>query len=195
MSSVCIQEPCLIHGREHLLVGDHVHIGRHTEIMADGGVTIGNNVVISFNCVLWSIDHQYNADRLPYGFARIKRPIIIKDNVWICRNVLIRGGVTIGEGAVIGMGSVVTGDVPPLAVVAGNPAQVKKFRDVRRYMAAKRSGRTLWQHGDKCGACMSNDFYLLDSTKDKPMARHFFTLPLFVHRLINNLYFYLLGRQ
>ena len=53
---------------------------------------------------------------------------VIGNDVWIGRNVLIKPGVTIGNGAVVGMGSVVTHDVPPYAVVAGNPARTVKFR-------------------------------------------------------------------
>ena len=52
----------------------------------------------------------------------------IGNDVWIGQNVLIKPGVTIGNGAVVGMGSVVTKDVPPYAMVAGNPARVIRYR-------------------------------------------------------------------
>ena len=51
-------------------------------------------------------------------------PIVIEDDVFVGMEALILKGVTVGEGAVVGAGSVVTQDVPPRAVVAGNPAQV-----------------------------------------------------------------------
>ena len=51
---------------------------------------------------------------------------MIEDDVWIGRRAIIMGGVTIGKGAVIGAGSVVTKDVPPYCVAAGNPAIVRK---------------------------------------------------------------------
>jgi len=162
---ICIQEPCAIWGREFLNLGKSIHIGRHTEIMADGGVTIGNNVVISYHCVLWSIDHRYEGDALPYDKARIKRPIVIHDNVWLGRNVMVRGGVTIGEGAVVAMGSVVTRDVPPLAVVGGNPARVLRFRDKKRYAKNKAEGRFLLNSGTACEACEAGDYYLLESSR------------------------------
>jgi maltose O-acetyltransferase len=146
-----------------LSLGKNIHIGRHSEIMAEGGVTIGDNVVISFHCVLWSIDHRYEGESVPYDKARIRRPIVIHDNVWIGRNVIVRGGVTIGEGAVVAMGSVVTRDVPPLAVMGGNPARVLKFRDAGRYAKSKAEGRSLWREDDGvCGACQAPDFFLLD---------------------------------
>lgn len=57
-----------------------------------------------------------------------KGPVIVKDDVWIGVDSLILSGVTIGKGAVVGAGSVVIKDVPPYAVVAGNPAIVAKYR-------------------------------------------------------------------
>ena len=54
----------------------------------------------------------------------IKRPISIKNKAWIGFNSIILKGVTIGEGAIVGAGSVVTKDVPPYTIVAGNPARI-----------------------------------------------------------------------
>lgn len=55
-------------------------------------------------------------------------PIIIENDVWIASNVTIKEGVRVGNGAVVAMGSLVTKDVPPYAIVGGNPAKVIKFR-------------------------------------------------------------------
>ena len=52
------------------------------------------------------------------------KPITIHSNCWIASNVVITGGVTIGEGCVIGAGSVVTRDIPPNSLAAGNPCRV-----------------------------------------------------------------------
>lgn len=52
------------------------------------------------------------------------KPITVGNGCWICSNVIICGGVTIGEGCVIGAGSVVTRDVPPYSIAAGNPCKV-----------------------------------------------------------------------
>lgn len=55
-------------------------------------------------------------------------PIIVSDDVWIGTNSIILSGVTIGRGVVIAAGSVVVKDVPPYAIVGGNPARLIKYR-------------------------------------------------------------------
>lgn len=60
--------------------------------------------------------------------ALTKGKIVVKDDVWIGMSVLILSGITIGQGAVIAAGSVVTKDVPPYAIVGGNPAKILKYR-------------------------------------------------------------------
>jgi acetyltransferase-like isoleucine patch superfamily enzyme len=62
------------------------------------------------------------------GHPRSKGDVNIGNDVWIARDVLILSGVTIGDGAVIAARSVVTRDVPPYAIVAGNPARLVRFR-------------------------------------------------------------------
>lgn len=60
--------------------------------------------------------------------ALTKGPIIVKDDVWIGFGSFVLSGVTIGQGAVVAAGSVVTKDVPPYAIVGGNPARVIRYR-------------------------------------------------------------------
>lgn len=63
-----------------------------------------------------------------YGEAESKGDIIVKDDVWIGLGAIICSGVTIGQGAIVAAGAVVTKDVPPYAIVGGNPAKVIKYR-------------------------------------------------------------------
>lgn len=132
-ASTYIGPGCQISG-----VGFQVSIGENTTLVANvisnGPLSIGNNVIIAANCTLISRNHDFHkGDALPYGTAYAYKPIVIQDNVWIGSNVSIIPGVCIGEGAVIGLGSVVTHDVPPCAVVGGNPARVIRERDKKHY--------------------------------------------------------------
>ena len=71
---------------------------------------------------------KYNDPIFSKDWSKVNtKPIIINDKVWIGMNVIILKGVTVGEGAVIGAGSVVTRDIAPWSVVAGNPARVVKI--------------------------------------------------------------------
>lgn len=95
-------------------------------------VTIGNDVFFGPNCSLLTPMHSYlpeernlrrRADGSLYDLEYGK-PITIGDNCWLAGNVTVCGGVTIGAGCVIGAGSVVTRDIPPHSLAAGNPCRV-----------------------------------------------------------------------
>ena len=106
------------------VIGDNSGIGVNCEICH--GLTLGKNVMMGPECLFYSTNHKFNPETRRFeGYTDI-RPIVIEDDVWIGRRAIIMGGVTIGKGAVIGAGSVVTKDVPPYCVAAGNPAVVKK---------------------------------------------------------------------
>ncbi|MFI3284164.1 MAG: CatB-related O-acetyltransferase [Erysipelotrichaceae bacterium] len=57
-----------------------------------------------------------------------KGNILVHDDVWIGLNAIIMSGIEIGQGAIIAAGSVVTKNVPPYAIVGGNPAKILKYR-------------------------------------------------------------------
>lgn len=90
-------------------------------------IEIGNNVMIGPNVNIFTINHDIRAKERNQ-FVTYYKPITICDNVWIGGNSTILPGVTIGKNSVIGAGSVVTKDVPPNVLVAGNPA--KFIRDI-----------------------------------------------------------------
>ena len=111
-----------------LSIGDNSGIGEFSEIYGD--VSIGKDVMMGTNCIIYTRNHAFDRMDIPMikqGFSAVK-PVIIKDNVWIGGRVTILPGVIVGEGAVIGAGAVVTKDVPPNAIVVGNPAVVKRYR-------------------------------------------------------------------
>jgi galactoside O-acetyltransferase len=66
----------------------------------------------------------------------VRRPVRIDNKAWVGARTIVLKGVTIGEGAIIGAGSVVTGDVPPWTLAAGNPARI-----IRSLTDEERRGR------------------------------------------------------
>lgn len=88
--------------------------------VADAEIILGNNVVIGPYVTFFSAGHDYHLLSLP----DTAKTISVGNNVWIGGGATILPGVTIGEGAVVGASSVVTSNVEPYTVVAGNPAKV-----------------------------------------------------------------------
>lgn len=107
--------------KAELVIEDHVVIGPNTQIHVGDKVIIGEDTMISWGCTIIDRDyHKLNSE------TEKTRPINIGKSVWICCNATIMKGVTIGEGSVVASGAVVTKDVPPHCVVAGNPAKIVK---------------------------------------------------------------------
>ena len=104
-----------------LIIGKNCSIGDRTEIHCTKHIEIGDNVLISWDCNILDRDyHSVNGEEERFA------PVVIGNNVWIGCRVIILRGVKIGDGVVIAAGSVVTKDIPPYTLVAGNPAVVKK---------------------------------------------------------------------
>jgi len=127
---------------KNISIGNNVRIGAKSALSGQGGITIGNNVSLGREVMIWSANHNYEEpEALPYDGKYIKRPVIIEDNVWIGARSSIIPGVKISEGAVIGLGSVVTKNIPPCAVVAGNPAKIIKYRNIEKYKELKEKNK------------------------------------------------------
>jgi acetyltransferase-like isoleucine patch superfamily enzyme len=95
-------------------------------IVAANRVQIGNRVQVGGNAHIVDFDfHPLTPERRAEDFnAGAHAPIIIRDDVFVGMDSLVLKGVELGEGCVIGAGSVVSQDVPPRTVAAGNPARV-----------------------------------------------------------------------
>ena len=128
----------------NIIIGDNTFINSGTNLISASKIAIGTNVFVSWGCLV--IDHDSHSlnylDRrqdlkqqvkdVRDGFDFVKNknwsvvkslPVIIEDDVWIGFDAVILKGVTIGRGSIIGARSVVTKDVPPFTIVAGNPAR------------------------------------------------------------------------
>jgi acetyltransferase-like isoleucine patch superfamily enzyme len=116
-------------------IGDRCYIGR-SQLICLRSIELGNDVVISWGATI--VDHnshstewehrKFDVVRQTKGLKDwdhvIHAPIVIQDRVWIGFNAVILKGVTLGQGSIVAAGAVVTKDVPPYAIVAGNPARV-----------------------------------------------------------------------
>jgi len=131
------------HGGQ-ITIGDYCYIGEGTRIWSAKNISIGNRVLISHNASIFDNDthpidnpaarHQQFKDIITTGHpTRLdlrEKPVVIEDDALIGCQCVILKGVTIGRAAVVGAGSVVTKDVPPYTLVAGNPARFIRKLDV-----------------------------------------------------------------
>jgi acetyltransferase-like isoleucine patch superfamily enzyme len=142
---VSVANGCTIHQAE---LDGHVSIGRFTSLWGPGilisgpmnGVNIGAFCSIARHVAMYEASH--NPQRTTTYFVEknlLRVPpspdaetsagaIRIGNDVWIGQAAQIMSGVTVGDGAIVGAGSIVTRDVPPYAVVGGNPARVIRYR-------------------------------------------------------------------
>ena len=97
-------------------------IGKYVSIAENVCIGIGNEHPTNFVSTSNSLN-DYNK----FYYSK-RKPCIIGNDVWIGRNAIIKNGTNIGTGSIIGMGSVVTKDVPPYAIVGGNPAKIIRYR-------------------------------------------------------------------
>ncbi len=115
------------------LIGNNVHIGDNCFFSSVGGIVIGDNTHISRNVVIYTNNHEYEGNALPFDEKIRYKEVVIGKNVWIGMNVCILPGVTIGEGAIVGMGSVVYKDVPAFAIVGNKSQELIKHRNRENY--------------------------------------------------------------
>lgn len=116
-----------------IVIGDGCTILYRFQCNAAQSVSIGRNVLIASNVLITDSDHVVEPDGIPVtkNHKLTTKPVCIEDNCWLGQNTVILKGVTIGHDSIVGANSVVTHDVPPCSVVAGNPARViKKLKDM-----------------------------------------------------------------
>lgn len=144
--NITIGDNCEIHGELYcegagrLVIGNNTTIRYQSFIGCVDSIIIGNDVIISNNIkIIDSNNHptspkerralcescDFNSEQWAWSYSQ-HNPVIIEDNVWVGENSRVLKGVTIGRGSIVACCSVVTKDVPPYSIVAGNPAIVVK---------------------------------------------------------------------
>lgn len=120
-----------------ILIGHNTFIGGRSLVDCVEEISIGNDVLISHDCLIMDSDnhsiHYRDRQKDLQDWRRNQdhdwsttqtRPVRVDNGAWVGARAIILKGVTVGEGAVVAAGSVVTKDVPSYTIVAGNPAKV-----------------------------------------------------------------------
>ena len=126
--------------KSNLYIGNYCNFNG-IQCIGGGRIYIGDYFHSGVECMIITQNHQYEGEEIPYDSSFIYKTVRIGNCVWFGNRVTVIGNVTIGEGAIIAAGSVVCKDVPPLAIVGGNPAKVIKYRDKDHYFKLKAEGR------------------------------------------------------
>ncbi len=113
---------------DHIKIGNNVYINSNSLLMARGGITIEDDVMLAANVQLLSNNHdEYDRQVLTC------KPIHIKRGAWIGAGASILPGVTIGKYAIVGAGAIVTKDVGDYEVAVGVPAKIVKTLDKDKF--------------------------------------------------------------
>ena len=112
---------------KNIIIGKNVFINACCRFQDQGGIEIGDGCLIGHNVTIATLNHDFN----PQKRANItSKPVKLGKNVWIGSDSTILPGVIVGDGAIVGAGSVVTKNVLPNTIVAGNPAKfIKKIEE------------------------------------------------------------------
>ncbi len=114
-----------VFGAGHLSVGRNCRIGYDNVIQANGGITIGDDVLLGPGVRIWSVNHaSQDLDRSIWDQGYEHKSVEVGDGVWIGANTFVMPGARIGKHCIVAAGSVVGGkDIEPYSILAGNPAR------------------------------------------------------------------------
>lgn len=110
-------------------IGNNSAVGAQSFLGGQGGILIGNDVIMGPQVKIFSENHNYgNREELIRNQGQTRKGVVIGNNCWIGAGVTILDGSEIGDGCVIAAGAVVSGSIPPYSVAMGIPARVHKQR-------------------------------------------------------------------
>jgi galactoside O-acetyltransferase len=114
-------------------IKDNTYINYGSFLSGEGGLYIGENVLVGPYSMFLSGGHEINDQQSIYHSKLTAKPIFISDDCWVGAGAKILGGVTLGKGCVVAAGAVVTRNVPEYAIVTGIPARIYSFRKYSKY--------------------------------------------------------------
>ena len=118
---------CIVGNYSNIVLFPNAEINSKCLLLAKDRIEIGENSTLAYGAtILTSANPNGPKNKLSEIYPKMTAPVIIGKNVWVGANATILPGITIGEMSVVAAGAVVTKDVPPGVLVAGNPAVVKK---------------------------------------------------------------------
>lgn len=132
------------HAATGLRIGARTIVNVGAYLSGEGGLTIGDDVLIGPHACLLSAGHAIHGGERVVGRNPLTHgAVCVEDGAWIAAGATILEGVRIGRGAVVAAGAVVSRDVPPMAIVAGVPASLLAYRDGRPLPRALRWRKAL----------------------------------------------------
>jgi len=113
-------------------IGDNSGLG--IDCWIRGNVIIGDNVMMGPQAIIYARYHNFDRTDIPMNRQGMEESgtVTIEDDVWIGARVTILKNVIIGKGSIIGAASVVTKNIPPYSIAAGDPAKVIRSRLVSK---------------------------------------------------------------
>ena len=119
-----------------IMIGDHVLISPGVRISAAKSISIADSCMLASHVYITDSDWHGIYDRsMPCGDTG---RVVLEENVWVGDSAIVCKGVTIGKNSIVGAGAVVTADIPPNVIAAGNPAKVVKPLDPERPMVTRK---------------------------------------------------------
>jgi acetyltransferase-like isoleucine patch superfamily enzyme len=113
-----------------LKIGYCTLVGRGSLLSAGGYLELGDYCLLGPHVLMTEANHRYDDVMQPYMDQGVTEgKLLVEDNCWIGMNAAIVGNVTIGRGSIVAANAVVTKTVPPFAMMAGNPAKIRKLYD------------------------------------------------------------------
>lgn len=120
--------------RGRIRIGGYTLICPGVRMGSSFSITIGDNCMFASDAYITDSDWHGIYNRTSMGTAA---PVVIEDNAWIGDHAIVCKGVTVGRNSIVGAGAVVTRDVPPNAIAAGNPAKVVRHLDPGEAMVTR----------------------------------------------------------